>query len=153
MIYTGATDSLRDLDKIVRQTTADLRPYLDRFDVIAVTGMSGALVGAPVALRLKKPLAVIRKDTGDSHHGRGAIIGHAELRQSRALFLDDFVSGGTSRLRVISAALKVKGKVTAQYLYRDRRFEELTDGRWRSPTYFDATPYARFDEPALEVPF
>lgn len=94
MIYHGATESLADLEKNVRCVTAGLREHADAFDFIAVSGMSGALVGAPAALRLRKPLVVVRKDTDENlHHAGGTLIGWSEAR-GRYVIVDDFVSSG-----------------------------------------------------------
>ena len=114
-------NSLEDLPLTVRQATEDLRPHRKDFDSVVVTGVSGLVVGAPVALRLRKPLVIIRKKGDDSHSGKHENIKHIG---KRALFLDDFVSGGHTELRVRDAvaAHGDGARVAAHYLYRDRLY-------------------------------
>lgn len=98
MIYHGRSESLVDLEKNVRCVTHGLRDHADEYDFIAVSGMSGVVVGAPAALRLHKPLVIVRKTTDSNlHHIGGSIIGFTEAR-GRYIVLDDFSStGGTLR--------------------------------------------------------
>ena len=118
MIYNRTNANLDDLDATVRRTTKALRPVLDRFDSIAVAGMSGVLVGAPVSLRLKKPLVIVRKDGDGSHHGSHKIVNVDNVGQ-RVLFLDDFVSSGNTKKRVQSKIEALKGdpRVVGQFEY------------------------------------
>ncbi len=53
----------RQIDLTVRA----LRPHLDKFDAIAFTGMSGALIGPPVAMVLGKEIIMVRKDNSGTH--------------------------------------------------------------------------------------
>lgn len=103
------------LEDRVRQVTAALKPLKTEFDSIAVRGMSGVLVGAPVALRLHKPLVVVRKETEQRHSSALAL--NAENVGKRVLFLDDFVSGGSTRKAVQNVVEKFGGKLIAQYQY------------------------------------
>ena len=119
MIYhgKGPGDSLVDLPETVTKTLDALRPVRQRFDSIAVTGMSGVIVGAPVALRMNKPLVVLRKP-----YERGHSRTHIGLDQvgKRVLFLDDFVAGGDTRARVREQIAKhAKADLVGTYLYRD----------------------------------
>lgn len=98
MIYGGEAGSgdLTDLSETVTRSIAYLKAHSRRFDFIAVSGMSGVIVGAPVAIALKKPLVIVRK-AGDDHHGwEGAITG-AKNAKGRYIFLDDFVSSGRTQ--------------------------------------------------------
>jgi len=96
---TGAGD-LSDLADTVKRTVDTLKPFKDRFDFIAVSGMSGALVGAPAALRLNRPLVIVRKNSDDHHGGRGEVINRQAVKGSY-VFLDDFISSGTTQRYVI----------------------------------------------------
>jgi adenine/guanine phosphoribosyltransferase-like PRPP-binding protein len=94
MIYHGAPESLVDLEKNVRCVTTGLRYHASEFDFIAVSGMSGVVVGAPAALRLHKPLVIVRKESDqNTHHVGGTIIGYMQLH-GRYVIVDDFVSSG-----------------------------------------------------------
>lgn len=99
MIYHGSNHSFDDLERNVRRTTRLLRPHLDKFDSIVVTGVSGLVVGPAAALRLKKPLVVVRKPDDSSTHSARKVEGHMRLGK-RALFVDDFVSSGETQRRV-----------------------------------------------------
>jgi hypothetical protein len=141
MIYNG-TDGLGDLEKIVRKTCKVLRQHLDEFDVIVVQGMSGVIVGAPVSLRLKKPLVVVRKEFENTQcHSSDPIVNSNALRERggiRWVFLDDFTCMGVTRSRC-AAMLKQEASVMFDapayagcYLYRDNIWE-------------GARPEARYD--------
>lgn len=94
MIYHGASGSLSDLDANVTCATDALREHADHFDFIAVCGMSGVVVGVPVALRLHKPLVIVRKETDENaHHNGGTLIGFDATR-GRYVVVDDFKSSG-----------------------------------------------------------
>jgi hypothetical protein len=104
MIYHGNMESLVDLEKNVRCVTRGLREHAGEFDFIAVSGMSGVLVGAPAALRLHKPLVVVRKnEDANDHHLGGTVIGYPEARGSYVV-VDDFVCSGKT-LRFIQKRL------------------------------------------------
>jgi adenine/guanine phosphoribosyltransferase-like PRPP-binding protein len=63
------------------------------FDAIAFSGMSGALIGPPVALKLGKSMILVRKDSDDTHSDY-KVEGDCSVR--RYVILDDFIrSGGT----------------------------------------------------------
>jgi orotate phosphoribosyltransferase len=143
MIYHAKNDrfaedygSFRDLAETVQETVAALRPNVRFFDSIIVTGVSGMAVGFPVALALKVPVTVLRKEDEDSHGSKGEIVGRSDLGE-RVLFLDDFVSNGTTRARVIRAVetrrqyrvdwseydeVPTGAKVVATFEYRDMRY-------------------------------
>lgn len=126
MIYGGFSDntgSLRDLEKAVRLTTKALRPHADEFESIVVSGMSGAVVGAPVALRLKKPLVIVRKPGENAHSG--AIVGKDDIGP-RTLFLDDFVASGETEQRVMKAVAKTKARIAARYEYHHGTYTRTT---------------------------
>lgn len=96
MIYDDI-EGLDDLAAVVRRTTAALRPYVDAFDSIVCTGMSGVTVASPVSIRLKRALVIVRKADDKAHHGCTSVINARNLGK-RWVFLDDFISTGqTSR--------------------------------------------------------
>jgi len=132
MIYDGTGNSLKNLDKTVRKTTKALRDHDDEFDSIAVSGMSGVIVGVPVALRLKKPLIVVRKESDNSHHGGGEIINRQGIGE-RVLFLDDFVSSGETQDYVTDKIENEGGTIIAQFYYDNHacKVEGIRSG-WRT---------------------
>jgi adenine/guanine phosphoribosyltransferase-like PRPP-binding protein len=113
MIYRGNT--LDDLESKVRAASKALKPHLAEFDSIVVQGCSGMLVGAPLALRLKKPLIVVRK-RGESRHSCEDVINWPNIGKN-CLFVDDFVAGGATRRRCEMAVRRRGGRIVASYLY------------------------------------
>ena len=100
------------------------------FDTMVGTGFSGSIVIPSLALAMGKKFTLIRKETDDSHHGRGRMVG--ELG-SRWVFVDDFISSGNTRSRVFrkvaEAALDshlVDPDITmvGQYMYQARSGEQ-----------------------------
>jgi hypothetical protein len=84
-----------DMDRVLELAERRLEPI--DFDTIVVTGMSGALVGAPLAHHLHKHLVVVRKADDKHNHSWGHIEGHMGHRW---IFVDDLVSSGDTRSRV-----------------------------------------------------
>jgi adenine/guanine phosphoribosyltransferase-like PRPP-binding protein len=127
MIYHGTQRTFDDLATTVKQTTSKVRRRKARYDGIVVRGISGVVVGAPVALALNMPLIVVRKPDERSHgggkvlrDGGDKIMGHPG---ERLLFLDDLISlGGT--LDAVRRSLPEESKVVEAYLYRDDEFRE-----------------------------
>lgn len=92
------------------------------FDTLVGTGFSGGVVIPALALAMGKKFVLIRKETDDSHHGRGRLLGQLG---EKWIFVDDFVSSGTTRKRVIEKVAK-SAKVAAhqtqmvgEYMYID----------------------------------
>lgn len=69
------------------------------FDTMVGTGFSGGVVIPALALAMGKKFVLIRKETDDSHHGKGELLGQLGARW---IFVDDFVSSGRTRKRVIN---------------------------------------------------
>jgi len=150
MIYNGHEDLLDDIPYTLRYTTAALRPHKTRFDFLAVTGMSGVVIGSPLAVRLEKPLVIIRKE-GDSSHSYGDLIGAAACK-GRYVFVDDFIaSGGTyRRVRERLASPELDTRYVGAYLYSDKLLSWDGDGKIKyrprrktdqvDVTYDDAEP-------------
>lgn len=94
---TNYMDSaLFDLPTVIERARADLADV--DFDTIVGTGFSGGIVIPTLALALGKSFVLIRKEDDDSHHGGGRLLGRLG---ERWLFVDDFVSSGRTRARVI----------------------------------------------------
>lgn len=115
------------------------------FDTMVGTGFSGGIVIPSLALAMGKKFVLIRKDTDDSHHGKGKMVG--DLGE-RWIFVDDFVSSGKTRKRVIEKLTHIEDRYTyldvitemvGQYMYvnysnEGPQFEEFhpewTDTNW-----------------------
>jgi len=115
----------------VIETAKDRLKDVD-FDTIVGTGFSGGIVIPSLALALGKNFVLIRKETDDSHHGRGRLLGEMG---DRWIFVDDFVSSGRTRQRVIEKIHQAGHEfdhfptLVGQYMYCDGsddgpRFEE-----------------------------
>jgi adenine/guanine phosphoribosyltransferase-like PRPP-binding protein len=109
MIYHNGGNNFNGLEQEVRKTCANLRPHLDKFDSIVVQGVSGQCVGFPVALRLNKPILVLRKADEDTHSYAGGSLINANASGKRVLFLDDFVSSGDTFERCKTAVEASRG--------------------------------------------
>ena len=110
--------SFRDLPQAVTRAVRTIEPRLKEFDMIAVQGVSGMSLGFPLALKLGVDIVVVRKPGDDNHCGGERITG-TKVSRKRCLFVDDFVSGGTTRNRVREALRKEGGRLVAEYTSRD----------------------------------
>ncbi len=92
------------------------------FDTLVGTGFSGGVVIPALALAMGKNFVLIRKETDDSHHGKGNLLGQLG---EKWIFVDDFISSGKTRTRVIekinkaTAELDVDSEFVGQYMYVD----------------------------------
>jgi len=101
------------LDHVARAIFA-LAPERDNFTSVVVSGVSGMVVGAVVAVRIGRPLVVIRKS---EETGREKAHWNITNAGDRPLFLDGSISTGET-LRRVEFALKLHGKRLAGiYLY------------------------------------
>lgn len=91
----GAFDSTKMLvDNFRKAVHANGRV---RFDTLIGTGLSGALVVPILARALRKHYMIIRKPGDDSHAGGQ----HEGILGERFIFVDDFISTGTTMRRVL----------------------------------------------------
>lgn len=102
------------------------------FDTLVGRGFSGGLVIPALALRLQKNFVLVRKETDDSHH-HGRMIGNLGRRW---IFVDDFVSSGRTRDKVLEAIRGgcVQQNHRTEYVgeYHYARLNGLTEyGEWR----------------------
>lgn len=125
-------EAIRDLPGVIEKCKQALRGI--DFDTIVGTGFSGGIVIPALAMSMGKKFVLIRKESDDSHHGGGRLVG--ELGE-RWVFVDDFVSSGRTRERVITKiADAVVGTdldettMVGQYMYQRNqpgRFEYYAD--------------------------
>jgi len=120
--YVG-TPCLRDritgLSAHVMRAYDELRPYSDQFDTIAVSGITGMLVGPWLAELMHKSLAIVRKP-GDTHsHGPASnvegYVGNSYIA------LDDHIASGNTVIRIQReiAAVKPTALYVGSYMYDD----------------------------------
>lgn len=92
------------------------------FDAVAFRGMSGALIGPPVALALGKTMILVRKPDDDSHSGMTV---EGDKSAQRYIILDDFkASGRTKRtmieeIREFAPDANCLGLLEVQYISQD----------------------------------
>lgn len=114
-------DALFDLPDVIKKSKKDLAGI--DFDTMVGTGFSGSIVIPALALAMDKEFVLIRKEGDDSHHGKGRLLGRLGQRW---IFVDDFVSSGRTRTRVIEkiggvvADLNVATTMVGQYMYMYR---------------------------------
>lgn len=112
-------DAISHLPKVIDRAKAELRGV--DFDTIVGTGFSGGIVIPALALAMDKQFLLIRKDGDDSHH-RGSLVGQLG---ERWIFVDDFVSSGRTRTRVIGkvaeavSVSRMPTTMVGQYMYQD----------------------------------
>jgi hypothetical protein len=87
--------ALYNLEDVIKQAQRDLRNV--DFDTMVGTGFSGGVVIPALATAMGKDFLLIRKETDDSHHGKGRLLGRLGQKW---IFVDDFVSSGRTRDRV-----------------------------------------------------
>lgn len=112
------------------------------FDTLVGTGFSGSVVIPALALAMGKKFVLIRKETDDSHHGKGRLLG--EIGE-RWIFVDDFVSSGRTRQRVIEKIEDAKreyettSEMVGQYMYVNYSFDgpelEEFQANWADPNW------------------
>jgi orotate phosphoribosyltransferase len=104
------------------------------FDTLIGTGLSGSLIVPILADGLKRHWAVVRKDNDGSHSSR-EIEGRIG---ERWIFVDDFISSGATRRRVIDAVTNTmkyygyKTEYVGAYLYNEAIPGEYFSSRRRA---------------------
>lgn len=116
MIHATCHLGLSDLPAMVDRACAKLEPHLHEFSSVTTEGISGLLVASPVAVRLGKPLVIVRTDRdrgGRCYHAKD--VEGARDAGSRTLFLDDHIHLGRTfghairQLRLHAPATRVWG--------------------------------------------
>lgn len=110
---TGYLDrAIDDLPGVLKRARTALSGV--KYDTLVGTGFSGALVVPALAMRVRKPFILVRKEGDGSHHS-GRLIGNLGQRW---IFVDDFVSSGATRTRVMEAvsSLAAAEGHTTEYL-------------------------------------
>jgi len=115
--------NLDGLDVEVARAYSDLKPHRDAFDGLVVRGMSGVIPGVPLSLRLNCQLLVVRKDTDDCHAHDQLINRKYLVPGSRWLFLDDFISSGSTLRRVADVIFGAQARLVGNYMTQDFRLD------------------------------
>jgi adenine/guanine phosphoribosyltransferase-like PRPP-binding protein len=132
------------LDPSKRQNTLQwlvdiLKPYVDEFDAIAVSGASGMLL-ASVADLLHKNIILVRKQRDDSH----SIQSVEGPRDGRYIILDDIVDSGATVQRMYDEILAFNKHATCvgivMYYWNQQRLEPVKRDElpgWSNGNYSD----------------
>jgi hypothetical protein len=125
-------EGLFNLDGIVERAVRDFEGVTA--DTLVGTGFSGAVVIPTLARELGKKFVLIRKDNDDSHHGKGRLLGSIGARW---LFVDDFVSSGATKTRVlgkIAEALETRRGWGEDVSHIEHAGDYLYNTTWRLHT-------------------
>lgn len=114
MIYHGPR-GLDDLEETVLLTCDRLKPQAHRFDSLVTTGLSGVVVGSPVALLLDKPLVILRKPSDDCHSSSRFI--NLKSLGKRYLVIDDLQDTGATLKRIRATLQHVASESTYVGVY------------------------------------
>lgn len=88
-----------------------------KYDTLAFSGMSGALIAPIIAHRLKKDLLMIRKK-GDNTHS--CLIVEGNVGAQRIVVVDDFINSGHTVGRIVKyIRMCCKAKIVGLLLYHD----------------------------------
>lgn len=91
--------------EVFAQCVVKIKTDLPDFDSIAVTGISGMLLGPQLARELGKNLIVVRKDQDTKNHAFGAIVlGYRASK--RYLIVDDQISSGNTCRDIVTKIWK-----------------------------------------------
>lgn len=96
--YLNQVYNLSEFVHTVKQTIAKAREVMVHtpFDSIAFTGTSGAAMAYILSSELGVHLICIRKETDNSHYVRGHGLLEGNVSAKRYLFVDDFISSGST---------------------------------------------------------
>jgi len=146
MIYGGEYGALTDLAQCVEKTVACMKSRIHEFDSIVVRGVSGIVVGSPVALALDKPLVVVRKPDEQNHDGSRMVVNRHHLGKW-VVFLDDFRATGETEKEIRREVESWGGQIGECFFYH-----KVLDGGpsgWVQPSVLPRKP--RYNEPGLQI--
>jgi adenine/guanine phosphoribosyltransferase-like PRPP-binding protein len=81
----------RRLKKHIALAVKYLKQYHNQYDTLAFAGISGAVIGPVVAMKLKKECILVRKD-GDKRNSSYEVSGYDDC--GRYIIIDDFICSG-----------------------------------------------------------
>ena len=107
-----------ELNEVVEYCVKCLRPHLNEFDAIAISGYSMAIVGSILAHKLGKNIILVRKES-DSSHSLYTVEG---LHEQRVVLVDDLICSGDTfkyiNLMLTSICCFVVGYLTYSPMHR-----------------------------------
>ncbi len=115
------------IKQCIQDTVEALAPKIHDFDVIAIRGNSGAIVGGAVAAELEKSLLLVRKPTENSHGS--PVETSLRLDTYRYVVVDDFVSSGETIYQIHFTAMK-SGLIfipSGIFEYKDNKWNTAAD--------------------------
>ncbi len=123
------------MKKHINRAVRKIKPYINDFDAIACTGVSGVLIGSQLSTKLNKLLIIVRK-AEEICHSDNKIETELFERNRRYIIVDDFVFSG-----------KTKNKIINGITYYNRSWDcvgifEVSSNRW----YNDITPRSNIYE-------
>lgn len=84
-------------------------------DYLICSGVSGLAIAAPLSFQAELNLIVVRKETDDTHSE--FLVEGEPLDHFRAIFIDDFVSSGSTLARCMTK-VRSRGEIVACHLYK-----------------------------------
>lgn len=121
MAYLEDCFDHKKLNSIIRRISNRLLEDYKKgvFEILAVSGNSGIIIGSIISYKTKIPLLVIRKP-GENSHGELVEMSY-KFRSTKKMFskyaiLDDFISSGATIKRMIGT-LESKYKVELSVIY------------------------------------
>ena len=126
--YLRETFDAKKVRVIVRAMTKMIKESGVEFDTVVFRGMSGALIAPILAYKLKKYVAVCRKESDGSHSGHsGRIEGNVDIKNF--IIIDDFIDSGTT-VEIILKTVKdcsPSSKCAGIFLYRSASCGSMFD--------------------------
>ena len=107
--------SVRTKNKIVRNLINILKPRIEDFDAIAITGYSSSMISPIIAYKLKKNIVLVRKESEErisSYQTEG-------IHNQRCIFIDDCIATGDTFMRINKGLKLIKCTLVGFILYND----------------------------------
>jgi hypothetical protein len=102
--YAGSWIVKKNLIENVENISFGLQAGYFDFDAFAFRGNSGALLAAPLAVKMEKSLILVRKTKDTSHSG---LLVEGDLGARRYIIVDDMICSGDTVRAIISGIHKV----------------------------------------------
>jgi adenine/guanine phosphoribosyltransferase-like PRPP-binding protein len=112
---------LKNRNKIIKYLTDCLKPFVEEFDAVVVSGYSMALIAPIIAHKLKKNIVLVRKKS-EQRHSSFDVEG---MHNQRCIIIDDLIASGHTFETMIhyvkNIDCKVVGYITYDVHYRRER--------------------------------
>jgi adenine/guanine phosphoribosyltransferase-like PRPP-binding protein len=127
-----AISSPSQMARTVSETVKQIRELMAgkkqlQIDAIACCGVSGITIAAPVAIRLKKQLIIVRKQEENSH-ASFKVEGLIKGKVFSYLIVDDLIESGRTCRNIISNISESNrfGVCVGAFLYNSQKFVDLS---------------------------